>query len=113
RQADSFASSLLMPEGWVRIVWRDLFSRSNALIFSALQDSNWANPPMGWQGLGSFVAATANTFDPRKVGYFFYRASKPMADAFDVSAQAIGFRLEQFGLLFVNNFRKQSLVLGE
>ena len=109
RQADRFASSLLMPEIWVRILWRDLFSRSSALVFSAWQDSDWAKPPLGWQGLGLLTVPIANAFDPRAVEYFFFRASKPMAEAFDVSVQAMRVRLEQLDLLLVNNPRQQSI----
>jgi hypothetical protein len=111
RQADSFASSLLMPEGWVRILWRDLFSRSNALVFSAWHDSNsdWTKPPMGWVGGGFLDGRSTDAFDPRAVEYFFYKASKPMAEAFDVSVQAMRIRLEQLGLLLVDYARQQSL----
>lgn len=110
-QADRFASSLLMPEPWVRIVWRDLFSRSNALVFSVWQDSDWAKPPMSWQALGSLVAPTTDRFNPRKVEYFFYRASKPMAEEFGVSIQAMQIRLEQLGLLLIDAPCQQSLGL--
>jgi len=110
-QADRFASSLLMPEPWVRIVWRELFSRSNALVFSVCQDSDW-KPPMSWQSLGSLAAPIPDRFNPRKVEYFFYRASKPMAKEFGVSIQAMQIRLEQLGLLLIEMPRQQSLVFA-
>ncbi len=64
---------------------------------------------MGWMGGASLDARVADAFDPRKVEYFFYRASKPMAEAFDVSVQAMRIRLEQLGLLLVDHARQQSL----
>ena len=111
RQADSFASCLLMPERWVRILWRELFLRSNPLVFSAWHASNsdWIKPPMGWVGGGFLDGLIRDAFDPRAVEYFFYRASKPMAEAFDVSVQAMRIRLEQLGLLLVDQARQQSL----
>ncbi|HUU25094.1 MAG TPA: ImmA/IrrE family metallo-endopeptidase [Methyloceanibacter sp.] len=114
RQADLFAASLLMPEGWVRIIWRELFSRSNPMVFSAFRDSDsdWAKPPIGWRGLGPLAAPVADAFDGRALEYFFYRASAPMAEAFDVSVQAMRFRLEQLGLLLIDNPRQQSLAFS-
>jgi uncharacterized protein DUF955 len=112
RQADSFASCLLMPKCWVRIAWRELFSRSNALVFSIWRDSDWAKPPLGWQQWGSLAAPAAGPFDPRAVEYFFFRASEPMARCFDVSVQAMRIRLEQLGLLLVDDSRQESLAFG-
>ena len=111
RQADRFASSLLMPEGWVRMIWRELFSRSYPLIFSAWQDSgsDWTKPPMGWMEGASLESHVAEPFDPRAVEFFFYKASAPMARRFDVSIQAMRIRLEQLGLLLVDYPRQQSL----
>ena len=103
RQADSFASCLLMPKPWVRIVWRELFSRSNALVFSAWPGSDWTKPPLGWRESG-LLAETAAADE-----YFFYRASKPMAAEFGVSVQAMRVRLEQLGLLLVDDPRQHSL----
>jgi hypothetical protein len=112
RQADLFAASLLMPEGWVRIIWRELFSRSNPLVFSAWQDSDWARPHMGWRGAGLLAAPVADTFDPRAVEHFFYRASVHMAPRFNVSVQAMRVRLEQLGLLLVDEPNQQSLAFS-
>ena len=54
RQADSFASSLLMPERWVRIVWRELFSRSQSTrLLRLARFGSGQRPPMGWGGRGS------------------------------------------------------------
>jgi hypothetical protein len=112
RQADLFAASLLMPEGWMRIVWRELFSRSNPLVFSAWQDSDWAKPPMGWRGEELSAGPVARTFDVGAVAYFFFRASVLMAPRFNVSVQAMRVRLEQLGLLLVDDPHQQSLAFS-
>jgi hypothetical protein len=64
---------------------------------------------MGWVGGGFLDGRSTDAFDPRAVEYFFYKASKPMAEAFDVSVQAMRIRLEQLGLLLVDYARQQSL----
>jgi hypothetical protein len=114
RQADLFAAGLLMPEGWVRIVWRELFSRSNPMVFSAFRDSDsdWAKPPMGWRGEEPSAGPVARAFDVGAVAYFFFRASVLMAPRFNVSVQAMRVRLEQLGLLLVDDPHQQSLAFS-
>ncbi len=63
----------------------------------------------GLGGTGIFGRALHRCLRSSQVEYFFYRASKPMAEAFDVSVQAMRIRLEQLGLLLVDYARQQSL----
>lgn len=111
QQANSFAACLLMPERWVRIVWRDLYSRSNAMVFSDWQNSHsdWTRPPLGWRG--PIDALVADRFGSKAVEYFCYRASEPMAEHFGVSSQAMRVRLEKLGLLTVTAERSKSVFL--
>ncbi len=102
-QADTFASSLLMPAPLVRYWWRELYSRSAPLIFEVFErDLNWSRPPVGWR---SHALATPRgpkgRFDPRCVEYFFFRAASPLAEKFGVSVQAMQVRLERLGLLLL------------
>jgi IrrE N-terminal-like domain len=112
RQADNFASCLLMPEPWVRIVWREQFSRLNALVFSAWRDSNWAKPPMGWRAGANFPMHVPKKFDVEEVAYFFYRASIVMAPCFNVSSEVMRVRLEQLGLLLIDEPAAQAFALS-
>jgi hypothetical protein len=111
-QADNFAGCLLMPESWIRIVWREQFSRSNPLTFSVFQDSSWTKPPMGWRGKGKFPADVSERFDPAAVAYFFFRASEIMAPSFNVSIEAMRVRLEQLGLLLIDEPDQPSLAFS-
>jgi hypothetical protein len=98
-QADKFASSLLMPRQLLYHFWREEFSRGTPLSFESFQESNWAKFPVGWTGTVSLRAHLRDRFDPRAVAYFFYRASSFMAPIFNVSNQAMQIRLQDVGLL--------------
>jgi hypothetical protein len=112
RQADRFAGCLLMPEGWVRMIWRDQFSRSTPLIFSAWQDPYWVRPPVGRNAMANIPGHLAGTFDAAAVAYFFFKTSRIMAPWFNVSIEAMQVRLEQLGLLLVDDPHQRSLALS-
>jgi IrrE N-terminal-like domain len=99
RQADCFASCLLMPRSLLHHWWREEFSRSTPLIFRTFQSSDWAKPPIGWTGSINIPAHLRDRVDPRTVSYFFYRASERIAPIFNVSIQATQIRLQNVGLL--------------
>lgn len=101
-QADTFASSFLMPAGLVYLQWREAFSRSAPLIFEVFErDSDWTTPPMGWKGQIVLPSENFGRFDPRAVSYFFFRASSILAPRFGVSVQAMRVRLQRLGLLLI------------
>jgi hypothetical protein len=111
-QADHFASSLLMPRSLLHHWWREEFSRSTPLVFNVFQNSDWARPPMSWLGAMSLPAHLRDQFDPRAVSYFFYRASACMAPIFNVSIQAMQIRLQNIGLLHIEEPRQHAAGVG-
>jgi hypothetical protein len=111
-QADTFASTLLMPAPLIWYWWRELYSRSGPLIFELFEhDSNWARPPLGWRNhtIGP-PRAPIGRFDPVSVEYFFFRAASPLAPKFGVSVQAMQVRLERLGLLLLQRPSQSSAV---
>jgi hypothetical protein len=110
-QADYFASCLLMPRALIARFWRETFSRSNPLVFSSwIPDSGWTKPPMGWTTTAELSRDQQARFDPKAVGYFFYKGSEPMARIFNVSLQAMQLRLRELGLLSIEPSHQGSLV---
>jgi hypothetical protein len=110
-QADYFASCLLMPRALIACWWREVFSRSNPLVFSSwARDSAWTKPPMGWTTTAVLSRHQQTRFDPKAVAYFFYKASAPMAPIFNVSVQAMQLRLCELGLLSIEPSHQGSLV---
>jgi hypothetical protein len=110
-QADYFASCLLMPRALIARSWREVFSRSNPLVFSSwVPDSAWTKPPMGWTTTTELSRVQRARFDPKAVAYFFYRASVPMAHVVNVSVQAMQLRLCELGLLSIEPSDQGSLV---
>jgi len=110
-QADYFASCLLMPRALITSAWREVFSRSNPLVFSSwVCDSAWTRPPMRWTTTAVLSRHQRARFDPKAVAYFFYRASAPMASIFNVSVQAMQLRLCELGLLSIEPPNQGSLV---
>jgi hypothetical protein len=110
-QADHFASCLLMPRTLLHHWWREEFSRSTPLIFTNFQNSDWAKPPMGWTGSLILPTHLRDRVDPRAASYFFYRASVRIAPIFNVSIQAAQNRLQDVGLLDLEQPRQQ-LIAG-
>jgi IrrE N-terminal-like domain len=110
-QADYFSSCLLMPRSLLRYWWREEFSRSTPLIFRLFESSDWAKPPMGWTGSMNIPAHLRDRVDPRAVSYFFYRASARIAPIFNVSIQATQIRLQNAGLLYIEEPRQHSIDL--
>src|SRR5262249_40471449 len=110
-QADYFASCLLMPRALIAFWWREMFSRSNPLVFSSwIGDSAWTRPPVGWATTAELPLDQRARFDPRAVAYFFYKASVPMAQIFNVSVQAMQLRLRELDLLCIEPSRQRSFV---
>jgi hypothetical protein len=110
-QADYFASCLLMPRELIAFWWREMFSRSNPLVFSSwIGDSAWTRPPVGWPTTVELPLDQRARFDPRAVAYFFYKASVPMAQTFNVSVQAMQLRLCELDLLRIEPSRQRSCV---
>jgi hypothetical protein len=110
-QADYFASCLLMPRALIAWWWRELFSRSNPLVFSSwIGDSAWTRPPVGWASMAEVPSDQQARFDSKAVAYFFYKASAPMAPIFNVSVQAMQLRLCELGLLSVEPSYQTSFV---
>jgi IrrE N-terminal-like domain len=110
-QADYFASCLLMPRALIAYSWREMFSRSNPLVFSSwIGDSAWTKPPVAWASTAELPPDQRARFDPKAIAYFFYKASAPMAPIFNVSVQAMQLRLRELGLLSVEPSHQHSFV---
>ena len=98
-----------MPRALLRHFWREEFSRGTPLSFELFQGSNWGKPPVGWTGNIVLPAHLRDQFDPRAVAYFFYRASSPLASIFNVSNQAMQIRLQDVGLLHIEDPRQREI----
>lgn len=79
-QADTYASYLLMPKSLLVAAWKEWRGNLHAVILADL-------PP-------GIVGETRNPDDAR-----LDRFAKPLADRFEVSAEAMRIRLEKLGLL--------------
>jgi hypothetical protein len=68
--------------------------------------------PIGWNAKANIPGPLAGTFDAGAIAYFFFKASRIMAPSFSVSIEAMQVRLEQLGLLLIEDPHQQSLALG-
>jgi hypothetical protein len=101
----------IFEQALITRAWREVFSRSNPLVFSSwTHNSAWTKPPMGWTTTTELSQVQRAKFDPKAVAYFFYKASVPMARIFNVSVQAMQLRLCELGLLSIDHSAQGSLV---
>ena len=103
KQADYFAACLLMPQHWVRQLWKDRLGRTTPMTESSVRTNRRVTSLAKCLSRHQRISE-----DEAKTRAFFELKAKPLAEEFDVSLSAMRMRLQDLGLILLESPRRRS-----